>query len=193
MSYLVFDEYKINPTGSYKIIRNCASCGCKMHFVNTNNFRVNANGNMVDVWLIYQCEKCKHTYNLSIFERVNPSSINKEVYNRFLSNDVLLSKEYGNNKKLFIDNRAVIDNDSIEYEIVPTSDRSFDIEEGNVLTITNPFDIKLRVDKVLSEILGINRTKVKNLIKDNTVICTKKYIGKREEIIINRGLIEKIE
>ncbi|HAH17569.1 MAG TPA: hypothetical protein DCL29_00905 [Eubacterium sp.] len=32
-----------------------------MEFVNSKRFRVNANGNSVDVWLIYRCKKCKHS------------------------------------------------------------------------------------------------------------------------------------
>jgi len=32
-----------------KIIHKCSGCKRKMHFVNTGKFRVNANGNRVDV------------------------------------------------------------------------------------------------------------------------------------------------
>ena len=43
-------------------------------------FRVNANGNILDIWLIYQCVECKHTLNLAIYERKKASSITKEEY-----------------------------------------------------------------------------------------------------------------
>lgn len=74
--------YKIPPKTSYKIIRNCAGCGEKSDYINTERFRVNANGNKIDVWLIYQCEKCKYTYNLTVYERINPKLI-KEKYEKF--------------------------------------------------------------------------------------------------------------
>ena len=35
-------------------------------FFNSGKFRVNANGNRIDIWLIYWCKKCKHSWNLSI-------------------------------------------------------------------------------------------------------------------------------
>ena len=87
MSYLTKIEYEIIPTESFSVIRNCSGCGIKMHYINTKRFRVNANGNKLDVWLIYQCEKCKHTLNLTIYERRTATSIPKEEYQRLLGNN----------------------------------------------------------------------------------------------------------
>ena len=56
----------------------------KMHYRNTNKFRINANGNKLDVWLIYHCTECKHTLNIAIYERKKVSSIPKEEYQCFL-------------------------------------------------------------------------------------------------------------
>ncbi|MDY2783843.1 MAG: DUF1062 domain-containing protein, partial [Candidatus Pseudoruminococcus sp.] len=83
MSYSNTTEYVIIPKDSYAIIRGCAKCGSKSRFVNTNKFRVNANGSKIDIWLIYQCEKCRHTLNLTVLERVSPNEIG-ENYKRFL-------------------------------------------------------------------------------------------------------------
>ena len=82
MSYL--RKYEVIPVDTYKIIRQCSGCGCKSTFVSTNNFRVNANGNKIDVWLIYQCSKCRHTYNLTIYERIKAKDLNQEEYNRLI-------------------------------------------------------------------------------------------------------------
>lgn len=78
-----------------KIIRKCARCGKKMSFANTGRFRVNANKNRLDVWLIYQCEKCRHTLNIPIYERVAAGSIPAELYEKFLGNDPDLAARYG--------------------------------------------------------------------------------------------------
>ena len=77
-----------------------------MHFVNTGKFRVNANVNRVDVWLIYQCEKCKHSLNLTVYERVRPSRISGEEYRLFLENDETLAVKYGNDKEFLKRNRV---------------------------------------------------------------------------------------
>jgi hypothetical protein len=92
----------------YKILRKCGKCGCKKNYINTKRFRVNANGNRVDIWLIYQCEKCKHTYNLPIYERIRPSAIEKDEYERFLANDEELAEIYGKDKSIFAKNKAEI-------------------------------------------------------------------------------------
>lgn len=92
----------------YKIIHKCGGCRKKQIFINTGKFRVNANGNKIDVWLIYQCKKCKHTLNVPIFERKTPSKIPGELYEHFLANDRELAKSYGSDASLFKRNHLVI-------------------------------------------------------------------------------------
>lgn len=108
MSYCRKTEYGMIPGDSFTVIRVCAKCGRKTRFTNTEKFRVNANGNKLDVWLIYQCEKCKHTLNLAIYERRKVSSIPKEEYQRFLDNDEELARRYGRDMLLFQKNKAEI-------------------------------------------------------------------------------------
>lgn len=79
------------------VLHRCGGCGKKMEFVNSGKFRVNANGNCVDVWLIYRCKKCKHSWNLTIYERTKPAKIPHELYELFLTNDEDTAYVYGNN------------------------------------------------------------------------------------------------
>jgi hypothetical protein len=58
-----------------------------MVFATTRRFRINANKNRLDVWLIYQCQKCRHTLNIPLYERVPPQKIPAELYERLLAND----------------------------------------------------------------------------------------------------------
>ena len=67
---------------------------------------MNANGNKVDVWFIYRCKKCKHSWNLTIYERTKPSRIDREEYELFLENDSLLAEKYGNNIEFLKNNNA---------------------------------------------------------------------------------------
>lgn len=80
---------------SCEIIHKCARCGKKMPFASTERFRVNANKNKLDVWLIYQCKKCRHTLNIPIYERIPPQKIPAELYEKFLANDRTLAVHYG--------------------------------------------------------------------------------------------------
>ena len=79
-----------------KVYHRCGGCGKKQELVNSGRFRVNANGNNVDVWLIYRCKKCKHSWNLTIYERTKPKKIPQELYDLFLCNDEAVAQAYGN-------------------------------------------------------------------------------------------------
>lgn len=167
MSYLNKIEYEIVLNESFSVIRGCSKCGRKTHFVNTKKFRVNANGNKLDIWLIYQCEECKHTLNLAICERQKVSSIPKEEYQCFLDNDELLAETYGKHMPLFRKNKADIDFERLNYSFVKLHET---IENGTyngrtVLTIHNPYQLKIRSEKQIAEILGLSRSQVKNLLK----------------------------
>ena len=78
----------------------------KQEFINSGKFRVNANGNSVDVWLIYRCKKCKHTWNLTIYERIRPKKIPTDLYELFLNNDEETAYQYGNNVEFLKKNNA---------------------------------------------------------------------------------------
>ena len=102
-------EYGENNKEAYRIIRNCAGCKKKRSYKSTGCFRVNANGNKLDIWLIYQCPKCKHTYNLTIFERLRCEKLNETEYRNFMDNDMETALRYGLDKSIFVRNKAKID------------------------------------------------------------------------------------
>lgn len=195
MSYLLKIEYEIVPLHAYKIIRNCAGCKSKSKYVNTGNFRVNANGSKIDVWLIYQCEKCKHTYNLTVLERVNPADIPEEDYKKFLANDKGAALCYGMDKAVLTRNKAVIDSEDMSYSLSLLSVEKdgerieglprnliqiVEENEGKVsLNIRNPYGLKVRNDKLVCEIFQISRSKAKKLMEDVEKVCYNRK-GKNE-------------
>ena len=175
MSYLNTIEYRILPRHAYKIQRNCSGCKGKSNYINTGNFRVNANGNRIDVWLIYQCEKCRHTYNLTVHERIKPTEIPEENYKRFLANDAELAFEYGMDKALLARNKAFISDEDMEYELQKVTSDEAVLYNGNVrqhadkfteikIILQNSYEIKIRSDKLVSEILQISRSKAKKML-----------------------------
>lgn len=197
MSYYKITEWNIIPDGSPQIYRNCSKCGCKSSYSNTHNFRVNANGNNVDVWLIYQCIKCKTTYNLTIYERIKPSKIPKEEYKKYLSNDRELATAYGLNIDIFRKNKADVNLDQMEYGIVvKENNRQGQQEKDSLIIIRNPYKLKLRLDKVLAKQLVLSRSKVRKLIADgyiyslNNEKLDKLYITNDIEIKIQIQMID---
>lgn len=89
-----------------RVWHRCGGCGKKQEFLNSGKFRVNANGNNVDVWLIYRCKKCKHSWNLSIYERTRPSKIPRGLFEAFQDNDAETALAYGRNVEFLKKNHA---------------------------------------------------------------------------------------
>lgn len=177
MSYLSKKEYKIVPVKSFEIIHACAGCGKKQSFINTKRFRVNANGNRLDVWLIYQCKKCKHTLNIPIFERIDKNKIEKDKYELFLENDEILAEKYGMNLNFLRTSHFEANIKSVELElhdidgnIIATSKNEFNSDE--LIVVQNKCGIKLRAEKVASMVFGISVSSAKKMILKEELIVT---------------------
>ncbi len=166
--------YRIQPIGSYVVIRKCSKCGCKTKFINTNHFRVNANGNLIDVWLIYQCENCKNTFNVTIYERRKPSLIHPEEYHGFLDNEEALALQYGNDKSLFAKNGAEIDLSHGNYEVIKNNEIRYNSTEYR---IENPFLIKIRTEKIVADILFMSRKQVKEYVTQGLIRYEQNYLS----------------
>ena len=133
----------------------------------------------VDIWLIYQCEKCRSTYNLTIFERVSPKKLPEGSYKKFQENNSALALEIGTSKEIFEKNRAVVKEGSISCIVTKENTEipvSLQDSEGNcrIIRIQNPNGLKIRADKFLAEQLSISRSKVKHLIADGLLLGSKR-------------------
>lgn len=194
MDYLKTIEYRVKPVSALKLIRNCSGCRRKTTYVSTNQFRVNANGNLVDIWLVYQCEKCKHTYNLTIFQRMRPNQIPEEKYTAFLENDEELALRCGTDLNLFKKNGAQIDFDQSEYQYEKTDkipedngkSRNSHLDEKNIrLLIYNPYRLKIRIDKFLPGVLNLSRSQMKKLVQEERLCFEGTYLAEITEVIIS--------
>ena len=172
MSYLKKIEYEIILKDSFWVIRSCPKCGRKTHFKNTKKFRINANGNKLDVWLIYQCAECKHPLNLSIYERQKASSIPKEEYQRFLDNDEQFAEMYGKNIQLFRKNKVDIDFEKLIYDFIKLNETKEYHTYGPqmIIEIKNSYQLKIRPEKQIAMVLGLSRGQVKSLLEKGEII-----------------------
>ncbi|MDU1414128.1 MAG: DUF1062 domain-containing protein [Clostridium sp.] len=164
MSYLNKYVWEIVPENLPMVKRNCPKCNEKTHFINSEKFRVNANKNNLDVWLIYQCERCKSTYNMTIYERVKPSDLNKVEYEKLLANDKELAFEYGFDFRMFSKNKAEVIVDKIRYKVKEKKFSACYVNKDQcVIEIVCKYPIDIRVDKLLCEKLQVSRSKIKKL------------------------------
>lgn len=177
-------QWRIIPTNSPLIIRNCSKCGQKSEYINTGNFRVNANGNNLDVWLIYQCNKCKTTYNLSIYERISPNKIPKSEYEKFLANDIDLALQYSLNKDVLRKNKAQAVLDMVEFVIAgDTAMEGLPQHNSVTVEIINPYNLPIRTLRLIASQLNLSRSKVRRLIEQG--IITSSNINDLNKKVIN--------
>ncbi len=188
MSYHLTKEVTINPIEGQRIIRNCSKCGGKSTYINTENFRVNANGNAIDIWLIYQCEKCKTTYNLSIYERIRPKSLPRDDYEMYLANNqelawrvsydgAVLKKnhvEIDMEKEFYsIEVKEISEDNTVENTVEKESDIDVVLREQSyqqIIQISNPYRLRFRMDRILSELLGQSRTEIKRWFDEGKIV-----------------------
>lgn len=167
MSYSKKIEYEIVPKETFSVIRTCPGCSRKTYFQNTKKFRVNANGSRLDVWLIYQCENCKHTFNLTVYERQKAASIPQKEYERFLSNNEQLADAYGKNLQFFKKNKAEVDWQNVKYVFQKLAENTIDCrhEPQTYIIVHNSWGLKLRPEKQIAEILALSRSRVKKMLE----------------------------
>ncbi|AQR95323.1 DUF1062 domain-containing protein [Clostridium saccharoperbutylacetonicum] len=163
MSYLKKYEWELMPKDLPLVKRNCPKCNEKTHYINSEKFRVNANKNNIDIWLIFQCEKCKSTFNMTIYERTKPSDIENEEYENFLSNDKTLAREYAFNLSIYNKNKAEIVLDNIGYEVIQKELKEYSVKNELIIQIICKYPIELRLDKLLSDRLGVSRSQIKKM------------------------------
>ncbi|MGG7177502.1 DUF1062 domain-containing protein [Clostridium paraputrificum] len=171
MSYLKKYIWELVPENLPKVKRNCPKCNEKTHYINSEKFRVNANKSNLDVWLIHQCEKCKSTWNMAIYERIKPNDISKDEYEKFLANDKDLAKEYAFNLRIYHKNKAEVILEDIIYKLKENLLESYYINDREyVIEILCRYPVVIRIDRLLSDNLGISRSKIKSMHKNGQIL-----------------------
>lgn len=171
MSYLKKYQWELVPESLPTVKRNCPKCNEKTQYISSEKFRVNANKNNIDVWLIYQCEKCKSTFNMTIYERIKPYEINKDEYEKFLCNDRELAKQYAFNLSMYSKNKAEIILENVNYKLIERQIEAYCMNEDEIVVeIICEYPIDIRVDKLLSDKLGVSRSKIKCMHKEGLII-----------------------
>lgn len=173
MSYLKEIEWTVSALTVPRVRKSCSKCGQNATFVNSEKFRVNANKHKIDVWLIYQCKRCKTTWNMSIYERIAFKDIPVEVYQAFLENDSAMVWHYAFDKGLHMKHKVLLDYDKLDYRvegesILCLSDAHEAYDERKIKLICHQA-LDLRLDKLLSYKLGLSRSQVKKLCHDGII------------------------
>lgn len=163
--------WEVIPKSEPIVIKNCPKCGGHAVFENSGKFRVNANQSKLDVWLIYQCRKCKATWNMTLLTRINPKEVNEVMYRKFLNNDRELAKAYAFDVDMHIRNKSSLNYDDMIYEVNGEDVKIADLKNTIYIKLDCKYPFDIRMDKILSYKLGISREAVKKLVKQGIIEC----------------------
>lgn len=156
-------RWSVTPSDMPAVVRSCPKCGNSSEYVCSGNFRVNANQSRIDVWLIYQCKKCKSTWNMEILSRVNRKAIDKELFQKFQNNDPELAARYAYDAAVHRKNKSVPLYDNIQYEINGMEVSLPELREQILVQLSCEYSLDIRLDKLLSKKLGISREQFKKM------------------------------
>lgn len=163
--------WEVVPKREPTVIRNCPKCGRHAVFESSGKFRVNANQSKLDIWLIYQCQKCKETWNMTLFTRIHPRAIDKELYEKFSSNDKSLAKFYAFDTVTHRNNKSCLNDGELMYEIKGASIKLEDLKRPVHISLLCEYPFGIRIDRILSCKLGVSRETVKKLINKELIQC----------------------
>lgn len=161
--------WEIVVQNSPVVLKNCPKCGCHSAFECSDHFRVNANQNYIDVWLIYMCQKCSSTWNMEILSRRDRKTIDKELYAKFLHNDSELARLYAFDAGIHTRNKALMDYGSLIYEIHGNDISLPELKEAVEIEMICMYAIDLRLDKLLGRKLQLSREQIKRLEAQNRI------------------------
>jgi hypothetical protein len=131
----------------------CRSCGRPQTFDASERLRVNANGKLVDIWLIYRCRRCEATKNITVVERRPVGRVPAELLARAQANDAGLARALARDLDL-LRRGGVRVTGGDEWEIAGPAC------VGERLRVVFPEPLLVRVDAVLASALGIPRRAV---------------------------------
>lgn len=183
-------QWEVTTSGQPSIIKHCPKCGGSSLYRNSEKFRVNANKKSLDIWLIYICQNCDDTYNLSIYERVKPASLNAQLLDAFMANDKTLATQCGFDVSLHKKAEVKQDFSSLKIEIIGESLPS---GQATVIHIMSREHLGLRLDWLLSQKLKLSRSQIKKLILSGAITALEGSSKALEKEKLNREIRLRVQ
>jgi len=160
--------WRVTPHGTPSVRRHCTRCDAVRAFVPTTSFRVNAQQQRIDVWLIYRCGACDETWNRPIVERGSVRGIGAEKLEHLHRNNPDLALAYAFDIQGLRRRGIIVDADlPFTIQAEPTTNRDPASCLSITIALTHP--IETRLDRLLATGLGISRSRLGSLWKSGAL------------------------
>ncbi len=151
------------------IRRRCLTC-VSSRYRATGAFRVNANGKILDIWLLAICVRCEQTIKLEVLERAHVRSVDPVLLDQLHRNDAGLVLKLLTDPATLYRNQVTLDwQDAWELRADP-----MDLRTVGVIDAVVCFEhrIPVRLVRLLAQGLRIPRTEVERLITVGRITST---------------------
>ncbi|MGW2378046.1 MULTISPECIES: DUF1062 domain-containing protein [Kitasatospora] len=150
------------------VVRPCPDCPGTRHRA-SGKIRVNANGKLLDVWLLLSCASCDRTSKVPVHERAHVSTLEPARLVAYEINDPAAVRELVMSASLAAKNRYRLDwAGTWELE---TRMPLYALDDPSPLSISVGFELPapIRVERLLQLGLGLSRAEVRRLVADGWI------------------------
>jgi len=167
-------SWDIFPLEAPLYSKKCNKCRAGNHFYCSNRFRVNSQKKNCDVWLIYKCTECDSTFNITIFSRINPHLIDKDMYGKFMNNDPAMALRMAFDQGVINRNRVQVEYESVVYEVKASPEMSLpemSVAEEDLIeiSVSYPINLNLRLSRVLRDRLGVSLNTLSGMVEQGII------------------------
>lgn len=159
----------VRELGLPTVVKTCVSCRTTRHHP-TGKIRVNANGKLLDVWLLIGCERCGRTSKIPVHERVHVQALDHERLVMFENNDPAIVRQLAVDAALAAKAGHRLDwTGTWELE---TDMPFYEIEKDPTpLEVIVRFELPapIRVEKLLMAGLGLSRSAVQSAVDSGRI------------------------
>ena len=161
-------QWLVYATGLPLIRHRCLRCTSGTYCAD-GTFRVNANGKLLDVWLLLCCEACGRTSKVPVHERVQVQSLARARRLAYETNDPAMVRELTMSASLAAKNGYRLDwTGTWELE---TDTPFHSPDDPAPLTVLISFELPapVRVERLLTLGLGLSRADVRRMVADGRI------------------------
>lgn len=98
----------VTSTAAPTIRWRCPTCHRPETFASSDRFRANANGKLVDIWLVYRCRRCEATKNITVVERTPVRRVPPALLRAAEDNDATTARRVARDIDLLRRNGAAV-------------------------------------------------------------------------------------
>jgi len=160
--------WAVRESGLPPVVKPCTDCPGTRHHP-SRKFRVNANGKLLDVWLLLFCSACGRTSKVPVHERVHVQLLGHARRLAYETNDPAMVRELTMSASLAARNGYRLDwTGTWELE---TGAPHYSPDDPAPLTVLISFELPapVRIERLLTLGLGLSRAEVRRMVADGRI------------------------